>query len=120
MSTITQYPVEAAGGPLINRIIDYPIEYQFIRYEYDDGGYDTNVQPCGMKRWGLEYEGLSAVELDTIVDHFNLAKHSTNDFSFANPQDGATYTGVKYERIEFPRHARMWALPLIVTLWKLL
>ncbi len=54
------------------------------------------------------------------IDHFNLAKQSVNDFTFINAQDGNTFTGVKYEKIEIPRHVRKWALALNVTLWKLL
>lgn len=120
MATISAYPVQAEGGPRINRLSDFPIEFQTIDYEYDDGGIDVNVQPCGVARWLLEYEGLTAAELQTLVNHYNLAKGPVNDFSFAHPRDGVTYTGVKYEKIEIPRHTKHWALSFKATLWKLM
>lgn len=119
---VSQYPVEAAGGPFINRIIAFPKEFPEDRYQYEDGGCDVNVQPCGLLRWLLQYEGLSQAQLDTIITHFNSAQvpittFSLNTFNFANPQDSTTYTGVRYERIEIARHKKKWALPVNVYLF---
>lgn len=116
MSTITEYPVPAAGGPVINQLIAEPKQYRVVRYEYEDGAGEVNVPVCGLQRWVLRYQGLSVAETQVLIDHFNLAKGQVNDFTFANPQDSTSYTGVTYEKIEIPAHTKYWAGNVNVTL----
>lgn len=120
MGTIAAYPSPSQGGPLINKLIIPPLEYTVIRYEYDDGGLDVNVQPCGLQRWVLGYEGLTAAELAQIVDHYNLAQGRVNEFNWTDPRTATTFTGVKYESLDIPDHVRKWALGASVVLWKFL
>lgn len=120
MASITAYPSPAASGPRINKMVIPPLEFPVTRYEYDDGGLDVNVQPCGLQRWILSYEGLTAVELAQIVDHFNLALGRVNDFSWTEPRFGEVFTGTKYESLEIPDHRKKWALLCNVVLWKFL
>lgn len=108
------------AGPVINRIQDQPVEYEVDKIEYEDGGVDVNVQPCGMKRWVLEYEGLTQAELAVIMNHFNGAKGQVISFNFYHKRDAVVYTNVNYERFEVGKHAKSWSVPAIVVLRKLL
>lgn len=121
MATVADYPDgEATSGPTITLLLDQPIDYEVTRYEYEDGGCDVNVQPCGLRRWRLEYEGLTAAELTTLRDHFNLAKGKVNDFEFWHRRDNALYAGVQYEEFRVGRHQKIWSNSLSVVLVKLM
>lgn len=122
MATVSTYPDPTNGGPLINRLMDQPVEHQrnVILYEYEDGACDVNVQPCAVKKWQLQYEGLTTAELQTLLDHFNLAKGRVNTFPFTHPRDSITYTGVSYDNFEIGKHPRYWVGMVNVTLQKFL
>lgn len=116
MATIANYPVPSAGGPVINRLVTQTREFKNDLTVNDDGTIDVNVQPCGIRRWQLEYDGLSESDAAALDNHFNSANGDANDFSFVNPRDSITYTAVRYEKYEVPRHPRKWALIRRVTL----
>lgn len=118
MATVSAYPTPNNSGPAINRLTDLPAEFKVIRYEFDDGGAEVNVMPCGVQRWQLDYEGLSSADAATLLTHFNLAKGRVNDFSFTHPREGVIYTGVKYESFVISDHQKHWALPRKIVLVK--
>ena len=101
---------------MINTLVRHPTEYPVTRYEYEDGGVDVNVSPCGFTRFELGYEGLLAAELATLVDHFNDAKGRVNDFSFYAHHEDVTYTGVQYIAFGDPQHRHKATLAVHVTL----
>lgn len=113
---IANYP----ATPNPNIVVDVPIDFKFERYLFEDGAAAVNVQPCGVARWVLIYEGLLQAERQTLLDHFNAAKDKVEDFTFTHPRLGTIYTGVKYESLKLGKHVKNWALPVEVTLWKLL
>jgi hypothetical protein len=120
MATVADYPDGiGTAGPYISRLMDQPIEYNVTRYEFEDGGVDVNMQPCGVKRWVLEYEGLAAADVTTLVNHFNTAKGRVNDFEFYHRRDAQTYGSVKYVSIDLPARARSWSNNVTVILEKL-
>jgi len=92
-----------------SKLIDLPLEYQTVTYEYDGGRVDTNVQVCGMRRWRLEYEGLSEVELAALVDHFNLVQGRTGTFIFYHRRDEIRYTNCRYVSFDIPARIKKWA-----------
>lgn len=104
MATITAYPTPSESGPLINRLERHPIDYPVTRYEFEDGGVEVNIAPCGLQRWDVYHEGLTPAELQTLVDHWNEAKGKTNDFSFYDHQQDATFTGVSYADFQIDQH----------------
>jgi hypothetical protein len=110
MATIGNYP-DGVGtaGPYISRLIDVPIDYAVTRYEFEDGGVEVNVQPCGIRRWQLDYEGLSTSDLATLTTHFNNAKGRVNDFSFYHRRAATTYSGVKYVSLDLSPRAKNWS-----------
>lgn len=117
MSTIADYPDGiGTAGPYISRLIDQPVEFQVVRYEFEDGGLDVNVQPCGVRRWILEYEGLSASDVSTIVTHFNLAKGRVNNFEFYHRRDATTYANVRYADLSLLSRQKSWSNAVTVTL----
>jgi len=109
MPTVANYP-DGVGtsGPTIDRVIKQPIEYKVETFRFDDGGADVNVTPCGMLRWTLEYEGLTATEVTTLRNHVNLAKGGVNDFSFYDRHDASTYTKCRYKSWKVGRHLKTW------------
>lgn len=116
MATIGAYPTSV----YIDTLIDQPIEYRVTRYEFEDGGVDVNVQPCGVRRWELRYTGLSVNDLNTLRTHYNNAKGRVNDFSFTHRRDLTTYTGVKYVSFTVPPRQKNWINEATVILEKLL
>lgn len=110
MATIAAYPTQSIGGPLINRLIEHPTEYPITRYEYEDGGEDVNISPCGLKRWDLFYDGLTPTELQLLVDHWNLAKGRVNDFNFYDHHANTTYSGMQYGSFEINEHVHKQTL----------
>lgn len=116
MATVAAYPTPSNSGPAINKQINPPPEYKTIRHRFEDGGADVNVQPCGPRRWILEYDGLSVSDAGILDDHFETAKGKTNDFSFFDARAGETITGVRYEQYEVNRHVKYWSLSRRITL----
>lgn len=100
----------------VSRLIDLPLEYRTTAIEYEGGRVDTNVQICGMRRWRLEYEGLSRAELDVLVAHFNSTKGQTDRFSFYHRRDDAIYDGVRYVGFDIPVHIKAWNNAVSITL----
>ena len=110
MATVANFPDEImTAGPYVARLFTYPVEFPVLHYEFEDGGHDVNVQPCGLRRFELLYEGITAAEVQTLVDHYNLAKGRTNDFSFYHRHLEDTFAGCTYEAFEIQKHPKKWA-----------
>jgi hypothetical protein len=92
-----------------SKLIDLPLEYQMVTFEYDGGRVDTNVQVCGMRRWRLEYEGLSESDLASLVDHFNFVQGRTGTFIFYHRRDEIRYTNCRYVSFDIPSRVKKWA-----------
>lgn len=103
----------------ISRLIDQPIDYGYEVYQFEDGSADVNVQPCGARRWTLEYEGLSRVEVMQLIAHYNLMRGSSGTFSFYHRRDAVTYTGVRYVSLTIPQRQRAWNNAASIVLEKL-
>jgi len=106
MATIADYPTQSvsASNPLINRLERHPVDYPVTRYEFEDGGVDVNVSPCGLRRWDLFYEGMTPAELALLVAHWNAAFGRVNDFSFYDHHAAETFTGVHYADFQIDQH----------------
>jgi len=98
------------------KLVEPPIIYPVTRLDYDDGGQDVNVAPCGLKRWLLTYEGLDPADFQTLIDHFNEAQGPVGPFNFTGPRDAVAYTGVTYESLNVPPHPKIWSLNLEIVL----
>lgn len=109
-----QYP-----GPYISRLIDQPIEYGVTKYEFEDGGVAVNVQPCGIRRWILDYDGLSQDEINTLVRHYNAMRGRSSTFEFYHRRDAVLYSNVRYVSMSLPSRTRAWSNQAQVTLEKL-
>ena len=97
------------SGPYIARLMDQPIDYAVTRYEFEDGGLAVNVQPCGARRWVLEYEGLSAAEITQLRNHYNAMRGRSSTFNFYHRRDQVTYTGVRYVSMTLPAREKAWS-----------
>lgn len=115
-----QYPTPSISGPTINKLIDQPVEYVKTVFEFEDGGADVNVQPCGLRRWVLIYEGLAAADVTTLRTHFNDARGKVETFDFYHSRDDVTYETVRYESFQIQKHERYWAKSARVVLVKLI
>ena len=114
-STTSPFPISV----YIARLIDEPIEYGYEVYQFEDGSADVNVQPCGARRWTLEYEGLSAVEIRQLISHYNLMRGSSGAFNFYHRRDAVTYSGVRYVSLTIPQRQRAWSNAATIVLEKL-
>jgi hypothetical protein len=115
MPTVANYP-DGVGtaGPTIDKVIKHPIEYKVERFLFDDGGCDVNLNPCGILRWTLKYDGLTASDVATLRTHLNLAKGGVSDFSFYDRHDSATYTKCRYRSWKVGKHQKTWFNTLTV------
>lgn len=103
----------------ISRLIDEPIQYQSTLYEFEDGGVEVNVQPCGIRRWSLQYEGLSAAEAQTLLNFYNAVRGRSVTFNFYHRRDNVTYTGVRLVSMSFDSRSRAWVNGASVVLERL-
>lgn len=109
-ATITQFPdgVDVAG-PTIARLVRSTVDYNPEFFPNEDGGADVNVQPCGMVKLELSYEGISAAEVATLRTHFNLAKSQVNNFPFYDRELDQVIAEVSYESFRVGRRKRTWS-----------
>ncbi len=114
-STTSPFPTSI----YIARLIDQPIEYGYEVYQFEDGSADVNVQPCGARRWTLEYDGLSAAEIRQLIAHYNLMRGSSGTFNFYHRRDAVTYSGVRYVSLTIPQRQRAWNNAASIVLEKL-
>jgi hypothetical protein len=103
----------------IARLIDQPIDYGYEVYQFEDGGAEVNVQPCGARRWTVEYEGLSAAEIRQLIAHYNLMRGSSGTFNFYHRRDAVTYAGVRYVSLTIPQRQRASTNTATIVLEKL-
>lgn len=103
----------------ISRLIDEPIQYQSTLYEFEDGSVDVNVQPCGIRRWSLQYEGLTAAEAQTLLNFYNAVRGKSVTFNFYHRRDNVTYTGVRLVSMTFDRRGKAWVNGASVVLERL-
>jgi hypothetical protein len=103
----------------ISRLIDEPIQYQSTLYEFEDGSVDVNVQPCGIRRWSLQYEGLTAAEAQTLLNFYNAVRGRSVTFNFYHRRDNITYTGVRLVSMSFDSRSRYWVNGASVVLERL-
>lgn len=102
-------------GPYINRIVDQPLDFGYTLYEYEDGGVDVNVQPCGAKRIQLDYDGLSAAEMTQLTSHYNAMRGKSATFTFYHRRDEYGYT-CRYVSMTISAHVRNWSNSVQVVL----
>lgn len=119
MAVVADYP-DGVGtaGPTIANLNVIPIDYQPEIERNEDGGVEINVQPCGLRKWELSYEGLSYADFELIRTHINLAKGRVNEFDFYSREEAFTHSGVQYFSVEVPQHQKHWSKGLRVTLCK--
>lgn len=67
------------------------------------------MQPCGVRKYQIDHEGITESELAALRTHFNLAKFKVNDFSFYNRQSNTTLSGFHYESFKIGKHRKRWA-----------
>jgi hypothetical protein len=103
----------------IARLIDQPIDYGYEVYQFEDGGAEVNVQPCGARRWTVEYEGLSAAEIRQLIAHYNLMRGSSGTFNFYHRRDAVTYSNVRYVSMTIPQRQRASTNTATIVLEKL-
>lgn len=115
--TVAAFPDGVSvAGPSIALVVEQPLAFETSRFEYEDGGLDVNVQPCGQRRWTLEYAGLSAADVDTLRAHWSLARGTSYEFSFYDRRTGQTFDRVKYESFRLGAHVKQWSVPATIIL----
>lgn len=102
-------------GPYINRIIDQPLNFGYTLYEFEDGGVEVNVQPCGAKRIQLDYDGLSAAEVTQLTSHYNAMRGKAGTFTFYHRRDEYGYV-CRYVSMTISAHVRNWSNSVQVVL----
>lgn len=104
------------AGPTPASLYTYPLQFERDVTLYEDGGADVNVQPCGLRKVEIRYEGLSAAEVATLRTHYNAARGESDEFNFYHRDNATIYTNVRYFDFKLPRHTRTWSNPATVVL----
>lgn len=108
-ASITDYPDgENTAGPHIARLVRLPLDYDAEIYRNEDGSVFVNVQPCGLMKWQIDYDGLSAADVITLRTHYNLAKSQVNYFNFWDRQQAALIPDVQYESFRVGHRVVNW------------
>lgn len=102
-------------GPMISRLVDQVSEYNYTLYEYEDGGADVNVQPTGVQRFALDYDGISADEVMQLTSHFNAMRGRAGTFSFFHKRRATTYS-CRYVSMTASAHIKHWSNSMQVIL----
>lgn len=110
---------EQFTGPYIARLIDQPIQFDSVTYEFEDGTATVNVQPAGLRQWVLEYEGLTEAELAQLTNHYNAMRGRSATFSFYHRRDNVTYAQVRYASMSIDNRSRKWVNGATVVLEKM-
>src|ERR1051325_1565526 len=124
----SEFPLPSVSGSNPKPLIWYqlPEEFQVNFTEYDDGGRDTVLQSggSGIKRWVLNYDGLTETEAAVLDAHALSARLDENGFSAYSfnyrDRDGTLYSFVRYEKYERPAHQKKWAQARNIQLAKFL
>lgn len=101
-----------------------PEEFVTGRTIYDDNGADFKLQHggIGVKRWRLDYDGLTAAQAAILDAHLAAAFYSPDEgsafgFNFRDRDTAVLYSNVHYEKYE-KSHMKTWIQKRSVTLVK--
>lgn len=70
-----------------------------------------------VRRWQLEYDGLSSTDAGTLVTHKDSAKFQLLPFDFVDPRTATTFTNCHYESFTID-HTKTWSQKVTVVLVK--
>lgn len=104
------------AGPTPARIVPLPIEYDKDVFINDDGGADVNVVPCGVKKYQIDYESITAAQVTTLRTHFNDARGRVELFNWYYREDATLYPDVQYESFKVGKRRKTWANVVSVVL----
>jgi len=104
--SVSQFPTPASvahpaepSGPYYLKLLQLPDEYAgiVVKVMVDGGatygGDTTNV----IRRWRLEYNGLTSTQLGVLTAHFTEALGILLGFNFRDPRSDTLFTDVHYE-----------------------
>lgn len=107
-------PSVSSSNPQPNVWYQLPEESQVDFTPYDDGGRDTALQNggVGIKRWVLNYNGLTEAKAAILDAHMLTARLNAEGFSAYGfnyrDRDGTLYANVHYEKYDRPAHQKIW------------
>lgn len=108
----------AAGGPQYLKLLQLPDEYPGVVVKQMMTGATRGADSTArIRRWQLEYDGLTSTVADSLVTHKDSAKFNLLGFGFTDPRTGTVYTNVHYESFEID-HVTTWSHKVTVVLVK--
>lgn len=103
------YPFPLNGGPQFLRFQEIKPEWGEFGGAFPDGvpTYNT-IQTAAVRRWQVEYDGLSQDEALVLDTHFRSTRGGIS-FNMTVPRTGEALTGVRYESYQRSAHQKVWS-----------
>lgn len=103
------FPFPAIGGPQYSYIEEITPDWGEYGQEGPDGipEYGT-VQTSSIRRFSIEYDGLSQSEARQLDQHFSSTKGGVG-FTMLVPRTGETITNCRYESYKVNSHIKIWS-----------
>lgn len=107
--TPAAYPVPSLGGPLYLYFDEVEPDWGNFGHQFGDGNpkFGT-IQSARVRRFVLDYGGLSEADATALDDHYESTKGAIS-FSFTHPRTAEVLTGVRYENYSRSPHFRVFS-----------
>lgn len=108
----------AGGGPQYLKLLQLADEYPgLVTKRMMTGSTRGADSTARIRRWQLEYDGLTSTLADSLVTHKDSAKFQLLGFGFTDPRTATVYTNVHYEEFTID-HTKTWSHKVTVVLVK--
>lgn len=97
-------------GPQPLKLLDVAPEYAVTQKIFKDKGATVGLATTStVLVWRITYDGLTAAEYSTLLDHWNDAQGMFESFTFRHPYSGVLFSDVHYREFvndHLKRHCR--------------
>lgn len=107
--TPSAFPVPANGGPVVEYFAELEPDWNEFNQVFADGNAEAaTIQTAAVRRFRLEWDGLSEAEAAILDNHFDSTRGGLS-FTLARPDVVETINGVRYEKYERGQHRKVWS-----------
>lgn len=112
------YPFPTIGGPQYLYIEEMATDWGEFGQEGPDGVPEWGtIQTSAVRRWTIEYNGLSVADANLLDAHYNSTRGGIA-FTMTLPRSAEAVSNVRYESYKVNPHTRIWSQSRSVSLIK--
>lgn len=103
------FPFPSIGGPQYNYIEEMAGDWGEFGHDGPDGVPEYNtIQTSPIRRFNIEYEGLSQADARILDAHFTSTRGGIG-FTVTLPRTGEVITNCRYESYKINPHTKVWS-----------